>query len=463
VLDVHKLFAMIRGREQAVQSPTYPSAAADERLSLANLKNCASSAEQFFSTAAEIVSTRSECNSQILSFPKLSEAKVRFVEEWQNAQVDEFSNEIGPPSPTTTFSETTFQSLFSDTRATSTDATSLLSDCSDRRAMTVRPDGRPSSISGSVNSEDTSPSVDTVEQTPMALRVECNSRPDASTARFEDPSERLAPSLRFDNDPDQTNYVLQDGKAKYERGDYAGAEICFEAALAQMDTTSGHDLPSNPQLLCALASCYARLGKVERVEEVLDGDEAPNEWKYRVLDIVLSRYLRDGMWSQANAILGKYRKEFHGKDEALVRLLMDCRRNGAWNVASCIATEHSQFKGKCGVLAECVSACQEESRWDEAEMLMLAILNETELMGDEVAQSDAMHQLAEILVHKKDYSRAKQYCSNSLGLRTKKLGKKNTVVRNSAYLLAKIIFKMGEMGEFNTTKMTLPPKYQGTS
>jgi ankyrin repeat protein/tetratricopeptide (TPR) repeat protein len=456
-LDVHNLFTMIRGREQALRSePAYPSLREDESMYIANLKNCASSAEQLVTTATEIVNSRSETSSQLPSFPKLSDEKVQYVEEWRKAQAHDGNECLA--SPATTFSEMT---IFSE-RSASTGATSPLSYCesSGHRATVVDPHGGIRATTNSEEPESASPSIET-EPTPIALRVDCTLQPYTTvTDRFEQFPEHLSVSLRLD---DPTYELQKEGLAKYDRKDYAGAEICLEDALGQVESSS-RESPSNSrtELLSAIASCCAHLGKVQRVEEILNRDEAPNEWKYSVLEMVLSRYLRDGMWAQSNELLVKYRKEFDGRDDALIRLLTDCRRNGAWSVASCIGKEYSKFRGKCRALEECVSVCQEGSRWNEAEVLMLDILKEKELIGDEIALSHTTHQLADILVHKKDYATAKQYCSNSLELRIKRLGKKHDLVRDSAYLLAKIVFKSkGEMGEYNMNKSFLPVKYQG--
>ena len=446
-VDIHNLFAIIRGGEQAIRypSPTEDEATSleDEETSLANLKNCASSAERLISTAAEMVNSRSECSSQVPRFLEMNREKVQRVEEWQQ-DVHNSASDSALTSPATTFSETTLQSYFSEL-TTSTDATTLSeAEIWERQVVT---DMRNSRVSNSREFEDI---------TTEKFTVDCNLRVDM--ARL-DVLEHLGARLARADVSDDWG---REGLSKYRQKDYAGAEQCLESALEQID--SEEVVCYRTDLLWALASCCAHLGKFERVEEILDGEEASDQWKYAVVEIVLSRYLKDGMWTQANELLVKYRKEFDDRDDSLIRLLMDCRRNGAWIVASCIAMEYSNFQGKCQALEECVSTCRDELKWDEAAGFLLEILKEKEFAGDEIELAHTMHQLGEIFLYKREYSRAKQYMSSALDIRTRKLGKKHSLVRDSAYLLAKIIYKNnGITGAYNNYKTLLPPKYQGLS
>ena len=488
-VEIQQALQALRGRNQ---NPKDGDAAIGEENSriMNNLEACVVSAEKMVSSAATIVSSRSSCAGSEFG-EEMDESARKRVELWiQPAIVFEDPNEYLPAtplSPSTNETQSTTQScfnFFNDDRA-ETVITSLTSPSSEYgkavygqqlelggTTLVASPDNviaeefpwQSSSALQAPNVDEPAP-TDTEALTPTTTALQKRLVPLDIPAIEVRPIEPVnVTNYRADSDSDSDDDFAsiwrKSGMSKFKEKDYAGAEVFLEKSLKQLESQYGHEFHGKEEILGTLGSACAHQGKKDKIFKILDEYTEPANWRHKVLEILISRFLEEEKWTEANETLAKYEDEFRGKDDSLARLVSTCSKQGGWSVAANITGKYLEFRGRDRVLQICISACREKSKWNEAEGFLLELLKDKTRSESDAAES--MHTLAEVYLAKKDLVAAQDFCQKAVDARKRTLGKKHPLYLESIYLIAKIIYESGGCTiEYESYRGLLPQKFQG--
>jgi tetratricopeptide (TPR) repeat protein len=489
-IDIHQVLAVLRTPNQT----SMPEASALEPRVRNNLEACARSAGRMVSSAATIVTSRSVSGSQTgsLFHDEMTEQQRIHVAEWiPSPTICEDPNEYLPNLETSYSIEDTQSSsqseIFSvNNNETDTNVTSPMSDNKDffqeyTPVKEVVADEAINSLTASMSnvalpSDSTSNTFHVLQlhRTPSGT----TSSPTASPAdklvteqniqaKATLPTELAIITVPdFNPVSDEIDVIVKEwwrlGMLKYHESEYAGAELFLDKALKQSKAKYGTEFPERGKLFATLASTCAHQGKRDRVEQLLDEFRETAEWKRRVLELLLTEYVKEGKSKQAAEIFEKYGSEFEGQEAALLRLMTLCSEHSCWSVAASIITKHRTFCDRERALEICVIACLKQSKWEEAEGFLLELSKG--MTGNQIKESEIMHSLAEVYFAKRDLKSAQLFCQRAIDIRMTKFGKSHPLFQESIYLIGKIIYEAhGDFIEFVNLKNLLPSKIQGTN
>lgn len=488
-IDIHHVLAVLRTPNQT----SAPEASTLEPRVRNNLEACARSAGRMVSSAATIVTSRSVSGSQTgsLFHPEMTEQQRLHVVEWiPSPTICEDPNEYLPNLETSHLIEDTQSSsrseIFSiNNTETDTNVTSPMSDNKDffqeyTSVKEVVGDEAIHSLTASMSnvalpSDSTSNTLHALQlhriasgtTTPTASPADKLITEQNIQAKATLPTELAIITVPdFNRVSDEIDVIVKEwwrlGMLKYLESEYAGAEVFLDKALKQSKAKYGTEFPGRGKLFATLASTCAHQGKRDRVEQLLDEFRETAEWKRRVLEQLLTEYVKEGKSKQAAEIFEKYGSEFEGQDAALLRLMTLCSEHSCWSVAASIITKHRTFCKRERALEICVIACLKQSKWEEAEGFLLE--SSKGMTGNQIKESEIMHSLAEVYFAKRDLKSAQVFCQRAVDIRMTKFGKSHPLFQESIYLIGKIIYEAnGDFVEFVSLQNLLPSKIQGTN
>lgn len=236
------------------------------------------------------------------------------------------------------------------------------------------------------------------------------------------------------------------GFTKYSQGEYEESEQYLEKALQQCRSIHGPSSDRQSPILHILGSALAHQGKRRAVENILDTIALTDEWRYAVVEIMLTVSLEEGKSSQANQLLSKYSQELLGRDNILIRLLCLCTKNMIWSVAHQIV-ERYRFRTRKSALETCITLTRQQRNWSYCVIFLKEQVKGTVEAGNEAEASSLFHALAEVYVELKENNTAKEFAQKAVNGRIKS-GVESKEAQDSIYLLARLVYE-GEGQQVN--------------
>jgi len=89
-------------------------------------------------------------------------------------------------------------------------------------------------------------------------------------------------------------------------------------------------------------------------------------------------------------------------------------------------------------MAKLVKSCMVQEKWDEAEEVLMQILDEQTRRENTSEAAETRHKLAEVYLGKDDLENAQYHCQQALNIRKRELGETDKSVRDSIQLLVQI-------------------------
>ena len=245
-----------------------------------------------------------------------------------------------------------------------------------------------------------------------------------------------------DSDGEDKDMLMKEwqeiGLMKYDEGEYAECEQYLEKASQRCRALYPTDLPRQEIILETLSAAIAHQGKCRQVEEILDNTPSTTTWKYRITEIMITVSLEEGKSNQANSLFDRYGNELLGRSSILEHLISLCIKNGMWSVAVKIAGRY-RFPSRDTALETCITLTRQRSNWEYAALFLQELLAGKLESGGET--SDVYHALAEVQVEMKDYSKARESAQKAVKGRIK-LGTETKKAQEAIYLLAKLAFEI---------------------
>jgi len=264
---------------------------------------------------------------------------------------------------------------------------------------------------------------------------------------------KLSPKLRVktsQHDNSAGDILLQEwldtGLMKYSQGEYEESEQYLQRALQRCRSIYGLSSDRQSPILHTLSSALAHQGKCRAVETILDTTSSTADWKYSVVDILLTVSLEEGKSSQANQLISKYSQELLGRDDILIRLLCLCTKNMIWSVAYQIV-ERYRFRTRKSALETCITLTRQQQNWSYCAIFLKEQVKGSLEAGNEAEAACLFHALAEVYVELKENNTAKEFAQKAVSGRIKR-GVESKEAQESIYLLARLVYE-GEGQQLN--------------